>query len=143
MALNTTPEEAVAIHELAVIPAREIASKWMRSAEYRNTRQRFPEAIKAALAVVEAGVSIPALEVNKFLADSFSDMNSRSSQYSHVCAEVEAEILGYAIEAHDAETLALFREVSASQVKECPECGETSNDFRGDWCKDCDKEAGA
>ena len=26
---------------------------------------------------------------------------------------------------------------------ECPECGEMSDDFRGDWCKDCDKQGGA
>jgi hypothetical protein len=26
--------------------------------------------------------------------------------------------------------------------QECPECGELSNDFRGDWCKACDKEGG-
>lgn len=25
---------------------------------------------------------------------------------------------------------------------ECPECGELTNDIRGDWCKDCDKQGG-
>jgi hypothetical protein len=26
------------------------------------------------------------------------------------------------------------------QLTECPQCGELSDDFRGDWCKDCDKQ---
>lgn len=38
----------------------------------------------------------------------------------------------------------LYREVYAeilAEMQECPECGETSLEFRGDWCKDCDKQA--
>lgn len=113
MALNTTPEEAKAIHELAAIPAREIASKWMRNAEgYRNTNGRFRDSVKAALTILEAGVSVPALEVNKYLADSFGAMNWQSSQYSKIAGEIEGEILGYALEAQDAETLFLFKEVA-------------------------------
>jgi transposase len=33
--------------------------------------------------------------------------------------------------------------VEYSDAEECPECGEMSTDFRGDWCKDCDKQEGA
>lgn len=28
------------------------------------------------------------------------------------------------------------------ELIECPECGELTNDTRGDWCKDCDKQGG-
>lgn len=28
-------------------------------------------------------------------------------------------------------------------IIECPECGTMTDDIRGDWCKDCDKQEGA
>ena len=112
MALNTTPEEAKAIHELGAIPAREIASKWLRNTDgYRTAKKRFRDCLKCAIDIVEAGVSVPALEVNKYLADSFGEMNWQSSQYSKIVSEIEGEILGYAIEGQDPESFLLFKEV--------------------------------
>ena len=29
-----------------------------------------------------------------------------------------------------------------AELTECPECGEMSNDFTGDWCSDCDAKGG-
>jgi hypothetical protein len=112
MAKDTTPEEANAIHTLGAIPAREIASKWIRSGDYRKSNRRFLESVKACLDIVEAGVSIPALEVNRFLAGSTFG-NHTASDWEKISDEIEAEILGYAIEAHEPETLALFKSLLA------------------------------
>lgn len=115
MALNTTPEEAKAIHELASEPAHKMSSKWITNEDgyYNQLRNRYLDAIRCALNVVSAGVSVPALEVNKFLASSFATMNPYTSDYSKIANEIEAEILGYAIEAlTDSETLELFKSIA-------------------------------
>lgn len=112
MALNTTPEETVAIHAHATLAARDIASKWLRNTDgYRNTNQRFLDSVRAALAVVAAGVSTSALEVNRYLAGSWAASNSIASDYAKLSSDIEAEILGYAIEAQERETYELFNEV--------------------------------
>jgi hypothetical protein len=114
MALNTTPAEAAAIHAHAALAARDIASKWLRNTEgYRNTNARFLDSARAALAVVTAGVSLPALEVNRYLAGSWAGMNPYTSDYAKLSSDIEAEILGYAIEAQEQETRELFEEVTA------------------------------
>ncbi len=114
MALNTTPEEAKAIHELASKPAHKMSSKWITNEDgYRNANNRFLDSIRCALEVVSAEVSLPALEVNKSLASSFATMNPYTSDYSKIANEIEAEILGYAIEAlTDSETLELFKSIA-------------------------------
>lgn len=114
MALNTTPEETTAIHTHAALAAREIASKWLRSSEYRNSNERFRASIRAALAVVAAGVSVPALEVNRYLAEAWVGMNPYTSDYDKLSSTIESEILGYAIEAQEQETRELFEEVAAA-----------------------------
>jgi hypothetical protein len=111
MAKDTTPAEAKAIHLYAALTAQDIASKWIRSEVYRNSTNRFRMSIAAALDVVNAGVSPAALEVNQYLAATWPEFNSMSSQYSRLASEIEAEILGYALEAQDAETLQLFNDV--------------------------------
>jgi hypothetical protein len=114
MALNTTPEETTAIHNHAALAARDIASKWIRNTDgYRNTNERFRDSVRAALAVVSAEVSVPALEVNRYLASAWADMNPYTSDYDKLSRTIEAEILGYAIEAQEQETSELFEEVSA------------------------------
>lgn len=114
MALNTTPAEAAVIHTRAALAARDIASKWISSSEYRNSNERFRASIRAALAVFDAGVSVPALEVNRYLAEAWVGMNPYTSDYDKLSSTIESEILGYAIEAQDQETRELFEEVAAS-----------------------------
>jgi hypothetical protein len=41
-----------------------------------------------------------------------------------------------ALEAYE---IALNSAMGLYEKKECPECAEMSDDFRGDWCKECDK----
>lgn len=114
MALNTTPAETTAIHNHAALAARDIASKWIRNTDgYRNTNERFRDSIRAALAVVTAEVSVPALEVNRYLASAWVGMNPYTSDYAKLSSTIESEILGYAIEAQDPEVRALFEEVTA------------------------------
>lgn len=114
MALNTTAEETTAIHNLASLPAREIAEKWLRNTDgYRHTNKRFLDSARAALAVVVAGVSVPALEVNRDLAKIWVSLNPFVSDYAKLSSEIEAEILGYALEAQEQETRELLEQVSA------------------------------
>ena len=116
MALNTTPAETTAIHENAALPAREIAGEWLTSASYRASDARFIASLRACLAVVDAGVTLPALEVNEFLASS-SSRQYRISEYARLSREIEAEILGYAREAlSDPETRKIFEEALSRQA---------------------------
>lgn len=107
MTANTTPAEQEILHTRAALPARTIASEWMRSSGYRATNARFIESLRAALTL--DAVSIEALQTNKELTELHARMDSRVSDYTNICREIEAEILGYAIEARtDEETRALF-----------------------------------
>jgi len=54
------------------------------------------------------------------------------------------QIIRMAIEQHEDNPDGTWEIVGElSKLSECPECGEMSDDFRGDWCKDCDKQGGA
>lgn len=108
MPLNTTPAEATAIYALAAATARTIAREVISG----NSSERFTDSLRAALALVEAGVSAPALEVGRDLARLSRSANSGASDFYRLSREVEADILGYALEAQDSETRALFVEVA-------------------------------